>query len=58
MTPMYEYKCPRCGEVVAKYREIAERNNAPMCGDCLVPSQRTMAAVPAHFKGTGWGKDK
>lgn len=58
MSPVYQYKCDGCGWSIDINRSIAERDSAPMCGDCLKPMARTMTPVAAVFKGSGWGGNK
>lgn len=31
MPPIYDYKCPRCGQVQEAIRCIAHRHNGPAC---------------------------
>lgn len=57
MSPIYQYKCNGCGWTIDVNKSIAERNEGPMCGDCLVQMVRSISQVSAIFKGTGWGKD-
>lgn len=58
MSPIYQYKCDGCGWTIDVNRSIAERNDGPMCGDCLVSTKRMVSNVSAHFKGDGWGSSK
>ena len=57
MSPIYQYKCDRCGWTVDINKTIAERDSAPMCGDCCVDMVRQVSvSVGAVFKGDGWGE--
>jgi len=58
VSPIYQYRCDRCGWSIDINRTIAERDNAPMCGDCCVQMTRSISQVGAIFKGDGWGKSK
>lgn len=51
MMPTYDYKCEKCGGAVEQYHGIDE--HGPSC--CGVPMQKVFTAVPAIFKGNGWG---
>lgn len=54
MTPLYEYKCPQCSEIVSKSRSMSDRDNPVWCGDCLVQAIRQISPVNATFKGSGF----
>ena len=58
MSPVYEFKCPQCGEKIQRRNSIDERVADPMCGDCLVVMVQVYAPTPAIFKGDGWGGKK
>jgi len=54
MSPIYEFKCPTCGEKIQRKNSMNEEVPAPMCGDCLVDMERVFSATPIHFKGSGF----
>lgn len=55
MSPTYSYRCANCGWSIAINKKIAERDSAPMCGDCCVQMSREVAqAVGSVFKGSGF----
>lgn len=54
--PTYEFECLQC------YRrfevKLAFTDDTPQdCPKCLTKMRKVFYAAPAHFKGTGWGKD-
>ena len=59
MSPIYSYKCTRCGWSIEINKTIAQRDEAPMCGDCCEQMIRQISqSVAATFKGDGWGSSK
>jgi putative FmdB family regulatory protein len=57
MTPIYEFKCPVCSTNAEVKAAVDESIVYPSCQYCLISMDRVWTAPPAHFKGTGWGKD-
>jgi predicted nucleic acid-binding Zn ribbon protein len=55
MSPTYSYRCGHCGWSIAINKSIAQRDEAPMCGDCCVQMTREVSqAVGSSFKGQGF----
>jgi len=55
----YEFMCQVCLNVTVLQRKIAdELPRDPYCENCMIPMARIWTAIPAHFKGKGWGSDK
>ena len=55
MTPLYDYKCEKCGITVEVSHSVSD--HGPRC-DCGQVMQKVFAAIPAIFKGEGWGGNK
>jgi putative FmdB family regulatory protein len=55
MMPTYDYKCQKCGITVEVSHSVSE--HGPRC-DCGEVMQKVFTAVPAIFKGEGWGANK
>ena len=55
MTPIYQYRCDRCGSTFDQKRSFSDSEIAPMCGDCLISMSRVYSAPSVTFKGDGWG---
>ncbi|MCC5897972.1 MAG: zinc ribbon domain-containing protein [Phormidium sp. GEM2.Bin31] len=53
--PLYEYRCPQCGEFEA-WRTIASRDQAPACPDCNGPSARIFAAPMVNLNTGNLGR--
>lgn len=58
MSPIYSYKCQRCGWSVDLDRSFTDTSPAPTCGDCLIATTKVIHATPAIFKGEGWAGKK
>lgn len=58
MSPVYLYKCPKCGMTLTVTRGIKEQEHKPVCiNDAQVMLRQYDSAPAITFKGTGWGKD-
>jgi len=57
MSPVYVYRCIKCGAETEIHRSIEDSNKELECGDCLEPMMKVFQPVAAHFKGNGWGKN-
>ena len=42
--PTYQYQCPTCQGLEEAFRSVAERNEAPMCSVCSVPTKKIISA--------------
>lgn len=58
MSPVYVYRCIKCGGETEIHRSIEDANKELHCGDCLEPMEKVFQQVAAHFKGGGWGSSK
>jgi predicted nucleic acid-binding Zn ribbon protein len=53
--PNYEYECD--GEGLSIVLDLPMEHEIPCCQVCGAKLRRVYAAVPAIFRGKGWGKD-
>jgi len=53
--PIYEYKCPECGEKIEIFQHIGEE--APTCKNCGAKFDKLMSANSFILKGAGWATD-
>jgi putative FmdB family regulatory protein len=51
--PSYEYECD--GEGLSIVLDLSMEHEIPCCQVCGAKLRRVYTAVPAIFKGTGWG---
>lgn len=54
--PLYEYRCPGCGERVERMRSVADRAEGPDCPSCGEPTGLALSApgrVGAGRAGSG-----
>ena len=56
MSPIYEFRCPRCSATIEQTRAIDQDTPLPVCGDCCQSMERVWSATPIHFKGSGFYK--
>ena len=54
MSPVYEFRCPRCSTTIEQRRAFEEDSPNPMCGDCCMGMERVWSSTPIHFKGSGF----
>jgi len=54
--PVYEYRCPDCGELNEDLRKVAERDD-PMRCPCGGEGVRQISATSFQLKGGGWYAD-
>ena len=45
--PIYEYRCPECGETFERLRPVHKRRMGPLCNTCKVPSVRRVESFRA-----------
>lgn len=51
--PLYEYRCPWCGEVFDLFRPLDHRDNPVNCPHCgREDARRELSRVSASVKGT------
>lgn len=55
--PTYDFKCEQC-KTTFELSLSFDNKDMQYCEDCEKPLLRIYSAVPAHFKGTGWGSSK
>jgi predicted nucleic acid-binding Zn ribbon protein len=56
--PKFDYECRTCwttSEITIPIDKVEDY--ALICGQCKNEMFKVYVATPAHFKGTGWGKD-
>ena len=56
--PKFDYECRTCwttSEITIPIDKVEDY--ALICGECKDEMFKVYVATPAHFKGTGWGKD-
>ncbi len=51
--PLFEYRCPTCGERQELLARSAEAARAPGCAVCGVEMEKQFAPVAAHTRGSG-----
>ncbi|MBD5607835.1 MAG: zinc ribbon domain-containing protein [Desulfovibrio sp.] len=52
--PIYEYKCPKCGEVFEKFAKSSESHKDAICPKCGTESPRIISRTSFVLKGDGW----
>lgn len=52
--PIYEYKCPKCGNVFEEWGKASESHREEACPVCGTPSPRIMSRTSFVLKGDGW----
>lgn len=56
--PKFDYKCRTCDTTSEISIPIDKVDDfALICGTCKDEMFKVYVATPAHFKGTGWGKN-
>lgn len=53
--PIYEYKCPSCGQRFEKRQKFTDEPVAD-CANCGAAAQRVLFPAGIIFKGSGWYK--
>ncbi len=53
--PLYEYRCPSCGEKVEVLVRIGASTDAPRCPACGTAMEKQWSPVAAHTKGSSGG---
>lgn len=53
--PIYEFKCPKCGQPKEIIARISEEYETPKCTECLVEMTKAVSSGTCfQLKGTGW----
>lgn len=52
--PIYEYECPKCGNVFEEWGKASEAHREVPCPKCGSPSKRVMSRTSFVLKGDGW----
>lgn len=52
--PIYEYQCPKCGNVFEEWAKASESHKEEPCPKCGTPSPRIMSRTSFVLKGDGW----
>lgn len=53
--PIYEYYCTTCDYKAERICSYDDRNNFPICVDCMLPMKRSVSQVGRpQFRGTGF----
>lgn len=52
--PIYEYKCPKCGNVFEEWVKASDAQKHAKCPVCGAPSPRIMSRTSFVLKGDGW----
>lgn len=57
--PLYNYECPKCGEIYTKFLKAEDRNNV-YCDECGTKLNRTYGIPIIEFRdhNTGWAKKR
>jgi putative FmdB family regulatory protein len=53
--PFYEFDCPKCNVKIELQSSMNGEIKSPQCNKCGAEMLRIYFAVPAIFKGSGWG---
>jgi putative FmdB family regulatory protein len=51
---LYDYKCPKCEEVVSISHPISETPTI-LCPKCQSECRKSFSAPAVQFRGNGWG---
>lgn len=54
--PTYEFKCDNCGRHIERYFKFQDTHEVE-CSTCESKMRKVLQATPAHFAGSGWGKN-
>ena len=52
--PIYEYQCPKCGNVFEEWAKASESHKEEPCPKCGTPSPRIISRTSFVLKGDGW----
>lgn len=52
--PIYEYECPKCGNVFEEWGKATEPHHKEACPVCGEPSPRVISRTSFVLKGDGW----
>ena len=52
--PIYEYKCPACGEVFEEFAKSSDAHKDAPCPKCGAQSPRIISRTSFVLKGDGW----
>lgn len=57
--PIYEYRCPDCGDEKDSLRPVSERDNRTVCpaDGCGADMKRIVSKTSFSLQGGGWFKD-
>jgi putative FmdB family regulatory protein len=54
--PIYEYKCPACGDVFEQMRPMSQATNPAPCPSCKTESPRTVSRLARAGAGSSGGE--
>lgn len=52
--PIYEYQCPKCGNVFEEWVKSSQADQDKPCPLCGTPSPRILSRTSFVLKGDGW----
>ena len=52
--PIYEYQCPKCGNIFEEWAKASESHKEEPCPKCGTPSPRIISRTSFVLKGDGW----
>ena len=52
--PIYEYQCPKCGNIFEEWAKASESHKEEPCPRCGTPSPRIISRTSFVLKGDGW----
>ena len=52
--PIYEYQCPKCGNIFEEWAKASEAHKEEPCPRCGTPSPRIISRTSFVLKGDGW----
>lgn len=57
MSPIYEYKCPKCGHIIERLMSIHDEWYGG-CPKCNTTMEKVPSVSSFHLKGSGWTETK
>lgn len=52
--PIYEYKCPQCGNIFEEWLKVSEAEETAACPACRAQAQHIISNTSFVLKGGGW----
>ncbi len=55
--PLYEYKCPNCGNEFEKIHKSTDRDKPAPCPKCKTEAKKLVSKTSFQLNGGGWAAD-